>query len=144
MDSLMEPILKLISKRVQFVVVVDKNGLPITSFDTKTRKKIDPSLEMMIAGIAAAVLTLGEKTSTMLNHGELKEFIIKNEEGTTVILDAGEQAILIAILPSKTSYDAPLISLKRAAGQIAKLKGLISQEPPKPSDPSDIFIPEID
>jgi predicted regulator of Ras-like GTPase activity (Roadblock/LC7/MglB family) len=139
-----EQILKQVSKKIQFIVVVDKNGLPIASFDTTTNKNIDPEKEIMVAGIAAAVLNLGESTATILDHGLLKQVIIKNEEGTTVILSAGEVALLIATMPARVGIVSPLISLQLIANKIAKLKGLPGQSSSGPDDASDIFIPEID
>ena len=70
-------ILKRLSRKIQSVVVVDKTGLPIMSFSPETRKPIDHEMEMMTAGIAAAVLTLGEKTSMVLDHGAFKQIIIE-------------------------------------------------------------------
>lgn len=123
-------------------MLVDKTGLPITSFSPETGKPIDREMEMMIAGIAAAVLTLGEKTSTVLDHGTFKQIIIENERGTTVILDAGN-AIIIAVLVTKLGFNTALFSLKRAARAIAKLKLPSNPTTPKSPEPADLFIPEI-
>lgn len=137
-------ILKRLSTKVQFAVVVDRNGLPIMSIDTKTKKNIDPSMEMVIAGIGAAVLSLAESTSHVIEQGMLKELIIKKADGTIAIVDAGESALLIGILPAKAGFDSALISLKVAAGKISKIQFTPSQAPPKPTEPDDIFVPEID
>ena len=143
MENKIVQMLKGISKKLQFIVVVDKTGLPITSWNTETRKIIEPSMEMTIAGIAAAVLSLGEKTGSVLKHGNFKEVIIKNEEGTTIIVDAGENALIIGILPPKTGYGSPLLSLKLAASKLRKLKDIPSSSVPKPDKDSDISVPEI-
>ncbi len=136
-------ILKRLSKKIQSAVIVDKTGLPIMSFSPEARKPINHEMEMMIAGIAAAVLTLGEKTSMVLDHGAFKQIIIKSQRGSTIILDAGN-AIIIAILASKIGFDAALFSLKRAAKEITTLKLPANATAPKPAETSDIFIPEID
>ena len=135
-------ILKRLSKKIQSLVLVDKTGLPITSFNPETQKPIDHEMEMMIAGIAAAVLTLGEKTSMVLDHGAFKQITIENERGSTIILDAGN-AIIIAVLTTKIGFKIALISLKRAAKEIALLKLPSNTATPKSPEPSDIFIPEI-
>ncbi len=137
-------ILKTTSKKIQTVVVVDRNGLPIISYDTRMKKRIDPSQEMVIAGIAAAVLSLAESSSTVLNQGNLKELIIKKEKGSIIILDAGENAILIGILPPNIGYDAPVVSLKIIAGQIKKLQFSSNSMVPKPENGANILIPDID
>ncbi len=144
MNAKIFDILKKISTKVQFVVVVDKNGLPIMSIDTKTKKPIDVSMETVVAGIGAAVLSLAESTSNFIDQGTLKELIIKNEKGTIVIVDAGKSALLIGILPPKSGYDSALISLKVAAGKLVKLAIVPSQTFAKPAEPSDIFVPDID
>ena len=126
-------ILKRLSKRIQSLVLVDKTGLPITSFSPETQKPIDHEMEMMIAGIAAAVLTLGEKTSTVLDHGAFKQIIIENERGSTIILDAGN-AIIIAVLTDKIGFNTALMSLKRAANKITTLKLPSTATPPKPTE----------
>jgi predicted regulator of Ras-like GTPase activity (Roadblock/LC7/MglB family) len=136
-------ILKRLSKRIQSVVVVDKTGLPIMSFSPEARKPIDREMEMMIAGIAAAVLTLSEKTSTVLDQGAFKQVMIENERGSTVILDAGN-AIIIAVLATKLGFNTTLISLKHAAKEIATLKLSSTAAPAKSAEPADIFVPEID
>ncbi|NVM53851.1 MAG: roadblock/LC7 domain-containing protein [Candidatus Helarchaeota archaeon] len=143
MEQQLSIILKKVSKRVELVVVVDKNGLPIMSLDTQTKKNIDPSRETVVAGIGAAVLSLAESTSSVVDQGALKELIIKNENGTIILLDAGKSAILIGILPPKAGIDNALISLKIAANSIAKLQIIPSRGFPKP-EVSDIFVPDID
>lgn len=138
-------ILKRISTKVHFVVVVDRNGLPIISMDTNTKKNInDSSMEMALAGIGAAVLSLAESTSTVIDQGGLKELVIKNKKGTIVIVDAGESALLIGVLSPKAGFDSALISLKVAAGKLAKIQFSPSQVFPKPAEPDDIFVPDID
>ena len=144
MEDQIRQILKGLGKRIQCVVVVDKAGLPITSFDTETKQRVNPSMETVVAGIGAAVLSLAESTSSVINQGNLKELIIKNESGTIIILNAGENALLIGILPTHTGYDTPLISLKTAASQIKKIKIPSSQPALKPEATSEIFIPKID
>ncbi len=141
-EQLME-ILRGITKKIEYIVVVDKTGLPILSIETETKKRMGTSMETVIAGIGSAILSLAESTSATIDQGGLKELIIRNEEGNVILIDAGESAILVGILPSGTSLDSPLMSLKIAASKIKKLKMPSSPEPPKPED-SDIFIPEID
>ncbi|MHA1130567.1 MAG: roadblock/LC7 domain-containing protein [Candidatus Helarchaeota archaeon] len=143
MEQQIMEILKAMTKKIQFVVLVDKSGLPIASLDTKTKERIDPSMETVIAGIGAAVLSLALSTSSVINQGSLKELIIRNETGSIIITDAGESAILIGIIPPRTGIESPIISLKTAASKIRKLK--IAPAPhPKSEKTSDIFIPEID
>ncbi|MHA1265828.1 MAG: roadblock/LC7 domain-containing protein [Candidatus Helarchaeota archaeon] len=143
MEQQILTILKKISTRVKSVVLVDKNGLPLQSLDTKTKKPIDPSIEMNLAGIAAAVLSLAESTSSVIDHGNLKELIIKKEKGALIILDAGKSTLLLGIVPPKLGFDTALTSLKIAASKIAKLEILSPSPLPKPGK-SGITIPDID
>ena len=98
----------------------------------------------VIAGIGAAVLSLAESTSAIIDQGRLKELIIKNEKGTIILVDAGENALLIGIVPPRSGIDTALLSLKVAAGHIAKLQIILSHPSPSPDPSSDIFVPDID
>jgi predicted regulator of Ras-like GTPase activity (Roadblock/LC7/MglB family) len=144
MEEQLMDILKSTSKKFQFVVVVDKNGLPIMSYNTETNERVDPSMETVVAGIGAAVLSLAESTSSVLEQGNLKELVIKKDQGSIILIDAGQNAILLGILPPDVGYDAPIVSLKIIAGQIRKLQIPSQDAPSKPDDDFDIFIPEID
>ena len=101
-------------------------------------------METMIAGIGAAALSLAESTSSIIDQGSLKELIIKNEKGTIILVDAGVNALLIGIVPPRSGIDTALLSLKVAAGHIAKLQIVLSQPSPSPDPSSDIFVPDID
>lgn len=144
MEQQIRQILKKVSRRVQLVVLVDKNGLPIMSWDIQSKKMIDPSMETVVAGIGAAVLSLAESTAAIMDQGDLKELIIKKENGTIVLLNAGENAVLVGVLPPKAGIDNALVSLKIVANQIAKLQISPGQSIPKPEPSSDIFVPDID
>lgn len=144
MEQQVKDILRKISPRVESVVLVDRNGLPIQSLDTKTKQKIAPSIEMSLAGIAAAVLSLVESTSSVLDQGNLKELVIKKEEGTIIIINAGENALLLGIVPPKGGFDTALTSLKITASNLAKLAFTPSQSVSRFEEPSDINIPDID
>lgn len=143
METRIMEILKGVTKKIQFLVVVDKTGLPITSIDTETKQRIEPSMETVVAGIGAAVLSLASSTGSVIDQGNFKELIIRNEKGTTIIVDAGESALLIGFVPPRTGLNSPLMSIKTAASKIKKLK-IAPTPPPQPEDTSDIFIPEID
>ncbi|MFX1295318.1 MAG: roadblock/LC7 domain-containing protein [Promethearchaeota archaeon] len=144
MEDRIKQILKESIHETQFIVVVDKTGLAITSIDANTQKRIDPSMETVVAGIGAAVLSLAASTSTVTNQGNFRELIIKNERGTILILDAGESALLIGFLPPNIKYTNSLASLKQAAQKIINLKITPSLPPqPEPKGKTDFFIPDI-
>ena len=49
-----------------------------------------------LSAVTAAVLSLGQKATEMLNHGDLEELIIRGTEGYSVVRRIGEDHLLVA------------------------------------------------
>lgn len=50
----------------------------------------------ILSAVTAAVLSLGQKATEMLNHGMLEELIIRGTEGYSVVRRIGEDHLLVA------------------------------------------------
>ncbi|MFQ6124043.1 MAG: roadblock/LC7 domain-containing protein [Candidatus Heimdallarchaeota archaeon] len=50
----------------------------------------------ILSALTAAVLSLGQKATDMLNHGDLEELIIRGTAGYSVVRRIGEDHLLVA------------------------------------------------
>lgn len=124
-------------------VIVDANGLPITSFDKETQKPLDNETEILTAGLSASVLALGQRSSSIYEHGTLQKMIVESDNGQLIVKSAGPDALIVINLPSGASLGITLLALNQASSEIAKFP--LSPKQPKKvkEDFSDLKIPTM-
>lgn len=54
--------------------------------------------EDRVGAMAAAMLSLGERTATELARGNLEQVMIKGDNGYVLLIDAGPEAVLSTII----------------------------------------------
>lgn len=86
--------------------IVSKEGLMMAS---ELPKEID---EDAISAMSAGMLSLGTRVGSILKCGEVEQVIIKGKEGVTVTVDAGPEAVLIAIAPADAKLGMIFFDLK--------------------------------
>jgi predicted regulator of Ras-like GTPase activity (Roadblock/LC7/MglB family) len=101
---------------IEGIAVVTRDGLPIASLLHSDND------EDQISAMTAASLSLSERVVIELKRGIMEQVIITGSDGLIVIRNAGEYAVLVAIVRINTKLGLVLFDMKRAAD---KLSGMI-------------------
>lgn len=100
---------------VEASAVVSSDGLVIAS---NLPSDVE---EDRVAAMAAAMLSLGERTSHELGRGTLDQVFIKGEHGYVILMNAGNDAVLTTMVRQDAKLGLIFLDMKRAAGEIGKL-----------------------
>ncbi|MHA2363723.1 MAG: roadblock/LC7 domain-containing protein [Candidatus Hodarchaeales archaeon] len=103
---------------IEGLLLVTRDGLPIAA--TELSETTD---EDRMSAMTAASLNLAERVVLELAKGELKEMIIKGDNGLVIIIQAGEEAVLTATTATDAKLGLLLLELKRTAKAVTKLLG---------------------
>ncbi len=113
-----ERILLEIQRRIpdiEGVAIVTRDGLPIASL------LHSDSDEDQISAMTAASLSLSERVLIELKRGIMEQVIISGSDGLIVIRNAGEYAVLVAIVRIKAKLGLVLFDMRRAAEKLSVL-----------------------
>ena len=77
--------------------------------------------EDRVSAMAAALLSLGERTAEELRRGTLEQVYVKGDEGYIILMQAGPEAVLEVIAGSTAKLGMVLLDMKRAAQEISRL-----------------------
>lgn len=77
--------------------------------------------EDRIAAMAAAVLSLGERTVQELQRGQLEQVYVKGKDGYVILMQAGPDAVLEAIVGPDGKLGMVLLDMSRAAQELGRL-----------------------
>lgn len=101
----------------------DLQGAAVVSIDGLVLSSALPAGvdEDRVSAMAAALLSLGERTATELSRGNLEQVYVKGSHGYVVLMRAGEETVLEAIAGPAAKLGMVLLDMKRAAQELAKL-----------------------
>ena len=77
--------------------------------------------EDRVSAMAAAVLSLGERTAQELKRGTLEQVYVKGSAGYVILMQAGPEAVLEAIAGPGAKLGMVLLDMKRASQELARL-----------------------
>jgi predicted regulator of Ras-like GTPase activity (Roadblock/LC7/MglB family) len=77
--------------------------------------------EDRVSAMAAALLSLGERTSQELQRGTLEQIYVKGNAGYIILMQAGPEAVLEVIAGPQAKLGMVLLDMKRAALEIIRL-----------------------
>lgn len=77
--------------------------------------------EDRVSAMAAALLSLGERTSQELQRGTLEQVYVKGSGGYIILMQAGSEAVLQTIAGSAAKLGMVLLEMKRAAQELGRL-----------------------
>jgi hypothetical protein len=77
--------------------------------------------EDRIGAMAAAMLSLGERTSHELERGDLEQVLIKGKNGYVLMTHAGIDTVLTVVAKPSAKLGLIFLDIKRAAESIAKI-----------------------
>jgi len=113
-----ERILLAVQRRIpeiEGLVLVTRDGLPIAS---SLHNGTD---EDQISAMTAASLSLSERVVIELKRGTMEQVIITGSDGLIIIRNAGEYAVLVAIVQIKAKLGLVLLDMRRSADKLSEL-----------------------
>lgn len=101
----------------------DLEGAAMVSTDGLILSSVLPSGsdEDRVSAMAAALLSLGERTSGELRRGTLEQVYVRGDSGYIILMQAGKEAVLEAIAGAQAKLGMVLLDMKRAAQEIAQV-----------------------
>lgn len=104
-----------VSPDVEAAAIVSADGLPMAS-------ALPPYVEEdRLAAMSAALLTLGERAADGLGKGDLAQVFVEGENGYVVLMNAGADAVLVAVTSKHTKVGLVLFEMRKAAATIGKV-----------------------
>ena len=103
--------------------VPDIEGAALVSTDGLVMASVLPSGtdEDRVSAMAAALLSLGERTAQELTRGELEQVYVKGSNGYVILMQAGTDGVLEAIAGPQAKIGMILLEMKRASQSIARV-----------------------
>ncbi len=77
--------------------------------------------EDRVGAMAAAMLSLGDRTAQELARGNIEQVLIKGDNGYVLMTHAGDEAVLSILAKSSARLGLIFLDVKRAAESIAKV-----------------------
>jgi uncharacterized protein len=105
------------SADVEACAVVSEDGLIIAS---SLPQNVE---ETSVAGMSAAILSMGIRTSQELNRGDLDLLFIKGENGYLLIKNAGPHAVLLAMARKEAKLGLIFLDITRGAKKVKEILG---------------------
>lgn len=96
--------------------VISSDGLPIASL---LQGNVDPD---RVGAMSAALLALGNRTTKELMCGELEQVIVKGTDGYTLLIQAGDDTVLVVTARENAKLGLILLDARRAARSIVDLQ----------------------
>jgi len=103
-------------KTVESLVVVSKDGLPISS-------TLPLEEEEKTAAVSASLIMLGEKAIEDFKRGTLEEIITRGTEGYIIIVSLNQSSALLAVLNKEAKLGLIRLELKALSKSIMDILG---------------------
>jgi len=103
------------SDEIQGLSLVSVQGLPIVSL-------LDTSInDSLVSAMAAAIESVGERAAEELKRGKLRRIMMDGEAGQMILNQAGEHAILVALVKKDASLGVIFMLVDSCVKKISKI-----------------------
>jgi len=101
----------------------DVEGAAMVSADGLVISSVLPAGtdEDRVSAMAAALLSLGERTSGELQRGSLEQMYLQGDSGYIILMQAGPDAVLETIAGSSAKLGMVLLDMKRSVQELSRL-----------------------
>jgi predicted regulator of Ras-like GTPase activity (Roadblock/LC7/MglB family) len=118
-----------VSPDVEAAAIVSADGLPMAS-------ALPPDVEEdRLAAMSAALLTLGERAADGLGKGALAQVFVEGANGYVVLMQAGADAVLVAVTSKSTKVGLVLFEMRKAAATIGRVMDEPAHQPAPTLEP---------
>lgn len=98
--------------------LISMDGLPLASV---LQHDTDPD---RVGGMAAAMLSLGNRATRELSCGKLEQVLVKGDDGYILMVQAGAEAVLVLTAKEDAKPGLLFFNARNAAKQFAEMKEL--------------------
>jgi uncharacterized protein len=123
--QVLEDILRRMHKSVDGVhgtVVVSIEGFVVAAYSGEGRsRRSNPVDSPQIAAMAAAIIALGERVLGRLSRGEIDRILLDGTEGGIVVVPAGPEAAVAAMVSKDAKLGLVMHELRRTAREVYKV-----------------------
>lgn len=99
---------------IEALALVSTDGLPMESIMPTEME------EDKVAAVGAALLSLGERAAEELDKGELEQVVVRTKNGDIVLTQAGEEAVLLALMRKEAKLGLIFMALKKLVKELKK------------------------
>ena len=103
------------SADIEASAVISTDGLVISAI---LPQNID---EDRVGAMAAAMLSLGDRTASELGRGDLEQVLIKGSQGYVLMVAAGDDTVVSVVTKASAKLGLIFLDVKRSAETIGKL-----------------------
>ncbi len=103
------------SADIQASAVISTDGLVMASILSSNMD------EDRVGAMAAAMLSLGERTSQELGRGDLEQVLVKGEQGYVLMTNAGSDTVVTVVTTASAKLGLIFLDVKRAVEDIKKI-----------------------
>jgi len=99
-------------KGILAAVIVDSQGLPISSIMPQGIE------EELIAAMTATILSVSQNALKELGQGTIEKIMVEGDNGSLILRNAGENAILAVLVDNKSNIGLIFYALKKFSKRI--------------------------
>ncbi|ALG69114.1 hypothetical protein BegalDRAFT_1587 [Beggiatoa alba B18LD] len=103
------------SADIEASAVISTDGLIMSAMLPSTMD------EDRVGAMAAAMLSLGDRTAHELGRGELEQVLIKGDKGYVLLTHAGPDTVVSVVAKPTAKLGLIFLDVKRAAASISKI-----------------------
>ena len=107
------------TSEIQGTSVVSAQGLPIVT--VMNSPELNDTNEGMVSAMSAALIAVAKRAADELKRGELTRILLEGEIGTLILTNAGENAILTAMIAPDGSLGLIFRLMNAASKRVAKI-----------------------
>src|SRR5512136_354560 len=123
--QVLEEILRRLHKSVDGLhgtVVVSTEGFVVAAYSGEGRARTSNPIDSpQIAAMAAAIIALGERVLGRLARGELDRILLDGTEGGIIVVSAGPEAALAAMVNKDAKLGLVMYELQRSSREVYKV-----------------------
>ncbi len=101
---------------VSGIAILTRDGLPVAS-----KFRSEGPEEEVVGAMSASMLAIGERVAMEFGHGGVEKVLVIGETGYAMLMGAGPEVIVVAILPKIAKIGLVMLELRRASEKIAKV-----------------------
>ncbi|HIE23361.1 MAG TPA: diacylglyceryl transferase [Candidatus Korarchaeota archaeon] len=101
---------------VSGVAILTRDGLPVAS-----KFRAEAPEEEVVGAMSASMLAIGERVAMEFGHGGVQKVLVIGDTGYAMLMGAGPDVMVVAILPKDAKIGLAMLELRRASEKIARI-----------------------
>ncbi len=110
---------------LQGTVVVSLDGFVVAAYlpsgNGRRRRAENPADSPQVAAMAASIIAISDKVLAQLARGSISRVLIDGSKGGIVVVPAGSEAALAAMVSHEAKLGLVMLALQRSAEQVRRI-----------------------